>query len=191
VGTTGSNASNLNATTNTLKSVSGTGIAGDTIYLYDNLSSNLVGTSVVQSDGTWTVSSLSGTYTGSNTFAAVQVDVQGNQSVASNLWTVTSNVSSLVNSDFSSGNTGFTSSVPYSPTVNFGSVNYAIADKTLTGAPPATTTSAVTPHSKGTWYDSTVASYTANDATAQSFMSGKYFIASIDGMGSSTSPLKI
>ena len=106
--------------------------------------------------------------------------------MASNLWTVTSNVSSLVNSDFSSGNTGFTSSVPYSPTVNFGSVNYAIADKTLTGAPPATTTSAVTPYSKGTWYDSTVVASTANDATAQSFMSGKYFIASIDAASKDT-----
>ena len=101
---------NAGTTTNALSSVSGTGNAGDTIYLYDNSNSNLVGTAIVSSDGTWSVSSLTGVFTGSNTFSAKQVDTQGNQSVLSNLWTVTSYGSNLLtNGDFSNGMTGYTS----------------------------------------------------------------------------------
>jgi hypothetical protein len=81
---------NNGTTTNTLSTVKGTGVAGDTVYLYDNNYTTLVGTAVVDSSGNWSVTSLTGTFGGSNTFAAKQVDVQGNQSNLSNQWTVTS-----------------------------------------------------------------------------------------------------
>ena len=99
-------------TTNTLSTVSGTGNAGDTIYLYDNTGTNLVGTTTVASNGTWSISSVSslpGVGSGSNTFSARQVDALGNASALSNLWTVTAAGNSvLTNGDFSNGLTGWT-----------------------------------------------------------------------------------
>jgi hypothetical protein len=102
---------NNGTTTKTLSSVSGTGAPGDTIYLYDNTSTNLVGTTTVSGSGTWSVNNLAGTYTGSNTFSAKQVDALGNQSVLSNLWTVTAQGPGMVNGNMESGNTGYNASI--------------------------------------------------------------------------------
>ena len=120
---TSTNIANNGTTNTTLSTVSGTGVAGDTIYLYDNTGTNLVGTTTVGSNGSWSISGLS-TLTGNgvNQFAARQVDTLGNVSVLSNLWTVTSNYSQLTNSDLSAGNTGFTSEMSFN----------AGADATLT-----------------------------------------------------------
>ncbi|WP_233254753.1 S-layer family protein [Limnohabitans sp. 2KL-51] len=104
---------NNGTTTKALSSVKGTGVAGDTIYLYDNTTTTLVGSAVVDSSGNWSVTSLTGTFGGSNTFAAVQLDPQGNQSLTSNLWTVKAPGANLVtNGDFSAGETGFTTTEP-------------------------------------------------------------------------------
>ncbi|OYU30400.1 MAG: hypothetical protein CFE39_13655, partial [Comamonadaceae bacterium PBBC2] len=109
VGATGTNATNLNPTSKTLNTVSGTGVAGDVIYLYDNSGTNLVGTTTVASNGTWTVTGLKGTFTGVNSFSAKQIDALGNESVLSNLWTVSATgTNQVVNGDFSNGLTGWT-----------------------------------------------------------------------------------
>jgi|GEM_PF-3393656 len=99
-------------TANTLGTISGTGVAGNTVYVYDNTGTNLVGSAVVQAGGTWTITGLNtntAVGTGSNTFAAKQVDPLGNESVLSNLWTVTTTASTnlVTNGDFASGNTSF------------------------------------------------------------------------------------
>jgi len=108
VGATGTNGSNLNPTNNALSSVSGTGEAGSTIYLYDNTSTNMVGSSIVGADGRWTISNLSNAGAGSNSFAAVQVDIAGNTSVLSNLWTVTAGANNLVtNGTFTTDTSGW------------------------------------------------------------------------------------
>ncbi len=112
---------NNGTTDTTLSTVSGTGAAGETIYLYDNTGTNLVGTTTVASNGTWSISGLAsntGVSEGSNTFSARQMDVVGNVSLLSNLWTVNapSGVNYVNNGDFSGGNTGFTSSGNYLPT---------------------------------------------------------------------------
>lgn len=103
---------NNGTTANTLSTVSGTGAAGDTVYLYDNTGTNLVGTTTVGAGGTWSISGLASNTAvgyGSNIFSARQVDALGNESVLSNLWTVTSTGGNgVTNGDFSSGNTGFT-----------------------------------------------------------------------------------
>ena len=109
VGATGTNATNLNPTTKTLNSVSGTGAAGDVIYLYDNSGTYLVGSTTVAANGTWTVTGLKGTFTGVNSFSAKQIDALGNESVLSNLWTVSATgTNQVVNGDFSNGLTGWT-----------------------------------------------------------------------------------
>ena len=104
-------------TVGSIASVSGTGAAGSTVYLYDNADNNLVGTAVVAAGGTWSITGLatntavSNTVNGnnSNTFAAIQVDVVGNQSVLSNLWRVTSGASNLItNGDFSTNLSSWT-----------------------------------------------------------------------------------
>jgi hypothetical protein len=103
---------NAGTTTSALSSVSGTGLAGDTLYLYDNSTNNLVGTTTVGADGKWTITGLitkTAVGTGSNTFSAKQVDVVGNESVLSNTWVVTASATNaLSNGDFSAGNSGFT-----------------------------------------------------------------------------------
>ena len=92
------------ATTAALASVKGTGVVGNTIYLYDNTGTNLVGTTTVASDGTWIITGLatnSAIHSTSNSFAALQVDGRGNQSVLSNLWRVTAaGTNQIVNGDF-------------------------------------------------------------------------------------------
>ncbi|WP_233254705.1 hypothetical protein [Limnohabitans sp. 2KL-51] len=103
---------NNGTTTKALSSVKGTGVAGDTIYLYDNTYTTLVGSAVVDGSGNWSVTSLTGTFNGSNTFAARQMDAQGNQSALSNQWTVNAPTANTFNGSFDAGNTGFTTEVP-------------------------------------------------------------------------------
>jgi VCBS repeat-containing protein len=106
---------NNGSTTNALSSVKGTaGVAsaGNTIYLYDNNYTTLVGTAVVDGTGNWSVTSLTGTFGGSNTFAAKQVDAQGNHSVLSNLWKVSSSVNLIVNGMFDTNANGWTVGAP-------------------------------------------------------------------------------
>jgi hypothetical protein len=121
---------NSGTTTNSLKTVSGTGLAGDTIYLYDNNYTTLVGTAVVNGSGAWSVTSLTGTFTGSNTFAAKQVDVNGNHSDFSNQWTVTAPGANMVpNGDFSNGATGYT----FFGTLQSTAVSYDATDNYIVG----------------------------------------------------------
>jgi hypothetical protein len=115
VGATGTNSGNLNPTTNALTSVSGTAsagaaAAGSMIYLYDNSNTNLVGSAVVDGSGNWTVSGLKITIA-ANSFAAKQVDVNGNESPLSNLWTVNTTANGITNGNFSSDLVGFTTDV--------------------------------------------------------------------------------
>jgi len=115
VGATGTNSGNLNPTSNALSSVSGSAsagaaAAGSMIYLYDNSNTNLVGSAVVDGSGNWTVSGLNITIA-ANQFAAKQVDVNGNESPLSNLWTVNTTANGITNGNFSSDLTGFTTDV--------------------------------------------------------------------------------
>ena len=88
-------------------SISGTGVAGDTVYVYDNRSSNMVGTTTVASNGTWSLSGLTIKATGTHQFMAMQMDAMGNASPLSNSHTVNLNVNLTVNGDFSAGVSGF------------------------------------------------------------------------------------
>jgi hypothetical protein len=200
---------NNGTTNNTLSTVKGTGVAGDTVYLYDNNYTTLVGTAVVDGSGNWSVTSLTGVLSGSNTFAAKQVDAQGNQSVLSNQWTVTVPGTNLFsNGDFSAGNTGFTTDAGYQATNVNGSSSqkYMIDTKPAnsTATPLALTTSSTTNFSlangSGNWYDKTVVSLNPefdaqrNDAVASTFLSlasGNYMYGSLDGLGSSTAPATV
>ena len=90
-----------------LGSISGTGTAGATVYVYES-NGNAVGSAVVSSTGSWTVTSPTASAM-ANTFAARQIDAQGNESVNSNLWSVSSTGTNLLtNGDLSAGATGFT-----------------------------------------------------------------------------------
>ena len=129
---------NSGTTTNALTKVTGTGEIGSTIYLYDNSKTNLVGTAVVGTDGKWEVSSFTGTIgAGSNSFSAVQLDATGNESVLSNLWTVsTPGTNMFTNGDFSQGNVAVGSSRTYlagyteSQVINTTSGGYNFQDST-------------------------------------------------------------
>ncbi len=155
---------NNGTTANTLSTVSGTGNAGDTVYLYDNTGTNLVGTTTVASNGTWSISGLAsnaGVGAGTNVFSARQVDALGNESVLSNLWTVNANgVNQFVNGDFSGGNTGFSSSATYTTGSAIAGFTNQYAIKTITspltdGATSANLTtnanSGSTSYTYGTW----------------------------------------
>lgn len=95
------------ASASMVTSISGTGIAGDTVYVYDNRSTNMIGTATVASNGTWTLSGLTIKATGTHQFMAMQMDAFGNASSLSNSHTVDLNVNLTVNGDFSAGTTGF------------------------------------------------------------------------------------
>ncbi|NDF44534.1 MAG: hypothetical protein EB125_02255, partial [Betaproteobacteria bacterium] len=103
---------NNGTTTNTLSTVSGTGVAGDIIYLYDNTGTNLVGSTTVANDGTWAITGLATNLSvgaGSNAFSASQLDPQGNLSALSNVWTVSAAAANiLTNGGFTGGLTGWT-----------------------------------------------------------------------------------
>jgi hypothetical protein len=121
---------NAGTTTNVLSTVSGTGNAGDTIYLYDNSSTNLVGSTVVGADGKWTVAGLNtslGVGAGNNIFSAKQIDALGNESVLSNLWTVSSSGgTNLVNNGDFNSITGFTGVPLTGSVINFESTGSMI-----------------------------------------------------------------
>jgi len=103
---------NAGTTANSIATVSGTGAPGDVLFLFDNSSSNLVASTVVAANGTWSVSG-SGIGLGSNTLAARQYDLMGNPSGFSNLWTVNSSGLNLVpNGDFNN-TANYTTSLPY------------------------------------------------------------------------------
>jgi hypothetical protein len=153
---------NNGTTTKALSAVKGTGLAGDTIYLYDNTYTNLVGTAVVDGSGNWSVTSLTGTFNGSNTFVAKQLDVNGNLSVTSNVWTVTSSgTNMLANGDFTEGVTGFNTAltkISGDPAAGsgwigeFNIMTLADADRSVNTSTMATTIqSAVTPYTYGNW----------------------------------------
>jgi hypothetical protein len=94
-------------TTTTVKAVHGTSTAGDVVMVYDN--ATLLASVVAAADGTWSVY-VPYPVTGANTFAAYALDANGNQSALSTSYAATSAAMNLVtNSDFSAGNTGFTS----------------------------------------------------------------------------------
>ncbi|MDP4733814.1 MAG: Ig-like domain-containing protein, partial [Limnohabitans sp.] len=146
VGATGTNGSNLNPTTKTLSTVSGTGESGHTIYLYDNSIGNLVGSATVDSNGQWTVTQLKGTFTGSNSFSAKQVDPLGNESVLSNLWTVSAQgTNMLTNGDFTDELNGWTpnpnvllkSNVTAQNFYGTTGLNVGVLDASLWGSPIA------------------------------------------------------
>ena len=120
---------NAGTTTNSMSTVRGTGHSGDIIYLYDNTSTNLVGTATVNSAGSWSVNVLGTDANGSNLYDAKEINPStGNLSVFSNTYTVNSAGSSIIsNGDFSNGLTGWT---PYS-TVN----NTATSETSFYGGP--------------------------------------------------------
>jgi hypothetical protein len=169
---TNASIANAGSTANTLSSVSGTGVAGNLIYLYDNTSTNLVGTTTVNGSGTWTVNNLAGTYSGSNTFSAKQVDALGNQSVMSNLWTVNaSGPNALSNGDFSAGNTGFTSSASFGLQSDWSALanQYAVAPVSglnlVTRTPASTLSNQATASPNLTWSKSFSSTTDVNQAS--------------------------
>ena len=184
---------NNGSTANTLGSVSGTGVEGNTIYLYDNTGTNLVGTAVVQAGGTWTITGLnttSGVGTGSNTFAAKQVDPLGNESALSNLWTVTTTAGTngLANGDFESGATGFTTSLGFynsgDPTSGQTTSLYTPTDPTTQGvsittvATPSTAPTTTT-YAFGSWSKDAVTT-TQDKANPDGTMSGRILWGQLD-----------
>jgi hypothetical protein len=68
-----------------ITTVSGTGTAGDVVYVYDNSSTNLIGSATVAAGGAWSITGLT-LPAGAHTFAAVQRDALGNISPNSNLF---------------------------------------------------------------------------------------------------------
>ncbi|MEY3613696.1 MAG: hypothetical protein RJB14_3418, partial [Pseudomonadota bacterium] len=159
--TVATNTSATGTTTGTLKTVSGTGTVGSTVYVYDNSQTNLVGSAVVDGSGNWTVT-VTSAGAGANTFAAVALDNVGNASVLSNLVTVTAAATNhLENGDFNAGNTGFISELnkvtttPTSGTANTFNVG-TIASLSNVNVPVAsdvatTTTSTSTAYAYGSW----------------------------------------
>ena len=193
--TVATNSSATGTTTNALKTVSGTGTAGSTIYVYDNSQTNLVGTAVVDGSGNWTAT-ITGAGAGANTFAAVALDNVGNTSVLSNLVTVTAAATNgLSNGDFSAGNTGFISElnkVSTNPIIgDSNSFNVGtIASLSNTAVPVAsnvttTTNSTATAYSFGTWAKRFVGSGGANFTAANpdGTMSGSILMGQISTAG--------
>jgi anti-sigma regulatory factor (Ser/Thr protein kinase) len=158
-------------TTSALSTVSGTGTAGDTVYLYDNTGTNLVGSTTVAAGGAWSISGLATNDAvggGTNTFSARQMDSLGNVSVLSNTWTVTAAGSNLLtNGNFASGFTGFSSGLTSTGTTySYTSTAGGFAVGPLSGAgamnPVNTATTAnsgPTAYTFGTWSKKTIASY--------------------------------
>ncbi|WFC00121.1 Ig-like domain-containing protein [Pediococcus pentosaceus] len=63
------------------RKVSGTGVYGDTIKLYNNDTGNLIGTTTVRADGTWSVSLPADlNLIDGEELSAIQIDTKGNQS---------------------------------------------------------------------------------------------------------------
>ncbi|OYU30014.1 MAG: hypothetical protein CFE39_15715 [Comamonadaceae bacterium PBBC2] len=150
---------NNGSTTNALSTLSGSGAAGDTIVVYDNTTSNVLGTTTVTASGTWSFNISAGFGAGVNTYAVKQLDVQGNESVLSNTWTVTTPNGVVTNGDFSAGNTGFTNDGTYiagnplTTIANYTVETFAAASTqlTMTANVPTTASGINTAYSHGTW----------------------------------------
>ena len=185
--TDSANASIANAgtTANALSTVTGTGVAGDTIYLYDNTSTNLVGSATVGSNGVWAISNLN-VGAGSNTFSAKQVDAQGNESVLSNTWTVSTAGTNLIsNGDFanvSAFNGGLGTKLTGANWLADTS-NYALQDtSTFLSVVSATSTSAPAAYAGGTWSKSFV-----NSIGRLATMTGNVLVGNAVGAGTTWS----
>jgi hypothetical protein len=190
------------STANLLSSVSGTGEAGATIYLYDNSIKNLVGTAIVANDNTWTVTGMTGVASGSNTFSAVQTDATGNVSTQSNLWSATSTNTStnqVVNGDFSTdGLVGFTtgSNVTLLNSVDVFSTAFNIGIQTLASlpsnfsAPPngaTDTTVSGTAAANVTWTKQIKTAWVNPDGALQGNVLGYNFVNNVKTVGWQTS----
>ena len=85
-------AANQGTSNELLKTISGTGNPGDTVYLVENTDTNVVGTATVGVNGQWSVT-LTGTRPGgANSYAAYQLDPHGNTSALSNIWQFNQNL---------------------------------------------------------------------------------------------------
>ncbi|AWH88919.1 Ig-like domain-containing protein [Limnobaculum parvum] len=71
--------------------ISGTGTAGDTIYVYakDSINNHLIGTTTVKADGTWTMRPADALKPGMNEFTAMERDPVGNEAGPSAKYTIT------------------------------------------------------------------------------------------------------
>ncbi|PUE22823.1 hypothetical protein B9Z38_15035 [Limnohabitans sp. MMS-10A-160] len=108
------------STTKAITKLSGTSEPNAMVYLYDNTSTNLVGSAMADGSGAWTVTSLNITVP-TNQFAAKQLDINGNLSGFSNIWDVNSSGNGLDNGNFSAGMTGYTTDItPIPTTLNVG-----------------------------------------------------------------------
>ncbi len=168
--------------TDTVDAVVGTGQPGDIVYLYDNSTNNLVGSTTVQADGTWSLKPSS-TYSGSNSFSAKTLDPSGNLSTLSNVYTVNdTGTNALVNGDFSGGNTGFTTTATATNVVSVGYLNSNNAFEVTSnlGSIPANSTSLsllnqTTSNANLTW------SKTFNGTTVQSQIGSSNALSNPDG----------
>ncbi|WP_205872763.1 Ig-like domain-containing protein [Limnohabitans planktonicus] len=191
------------STANVLSTVKGTAAAGETIYLYDNTGANLVGSATVGANGLWSITGLasnSALGAGSNTFAAVQTDVNGNISALSNLWTVSApTANGIANGRFETGDlTGFSTTLGKAGFVwdtDGGGVasvgNYNIVTFIGTPVSPGIDLNQLNggTWSQGTWSEKT--NYVAAGATGYETRNkwgvmangGKFFFASLDYWG--------
>ena len=69
-------------TDDTTPTIVGTGLAGETIRVFDG--TTLLGTTVVQANGSWSLTPTTTLTDGPHTFKAIEVDAAGNESVPSN-----------------------------------------------------------------------------------------------------------
>jgi len=195
---------NNGSTTLPLLKVSGTAQPDALVYLYDNTSTNLVGSAIADASGKWVVSGF-GVLPTSNTFSAKQVDVHGNESVLSNLWTVSTTASSGINGNFESGPTGFDTDMDWlneASTFNYVRQRFGfnVIDKPVaydTNGNPQTVLATLTPTTPAlwngvdTWSEKVYAvgsagAFEETDKGYYTFLSlakGKIFYGSMDGYG--------
>ncbi|PUE15613.1 hypothetical protein B9Z38_12780 [Limnohabitans sp. MMS-10A-160] len=196
---------NNGSTVNPIQQVSGTASANAMVYLYDNTSTNLVGSAMADANGNWEVSGF-GVLPKANTFSAKQVDVHGNESSLSNLWNVTTTASGGFNGNFDSGgNTGFATDMTLLTAAS--SFNYvrqrfgfAVLDKPIaydlnnnpqTVLATLTQSAATTWNGTDTWSQKTYApdtsvafeEYEKGYNTFLSLASGKIYYGSFDSYG--------
>jgi co-chaperonin GroES (HSP10) len=158
---------------NIIKTVTGTGVAGDVVYLYDNSYTNILGSTTVADNNSWSVTGLN--LSGANTFAAKQLDAQGNQSLMSGLYSVSGSL--VANGDFSSGNTGFSTSLPDTGSTNpitvgsggaYAGGSYSVGNwvKTNTTSTPSARNGSYSANSgSGSWSTDYVGGGSANNTT--------------------------
>ena len=116
------------------------------------------GSAIADASGKWVVSGF-GVLPTSNTFSAKQVDVHGNESVLSNLWTVSTTASSGINGNFESGPTGFDTDMDWlneASTFNYVRQRFGfnVIDKPVaydTNGNPQTVLATLTPTTPALW----------------------------------------